>query len=93
MPVGIDRYAYATVSVAGTSNIASTSVILHTIVIGPSSGTMTVCDGTATTAATVALLVPGTTQGMSCRYDVECGQGLKVVTNADIKASISYTKI
>lgn len=89
MPVGIDRYAYATISVAGTYNISNTPVILHTVNLTDTTpGTVTICDGNA---ATVALIVAGALA--SFRFDTELGQGLKVVTNGNTKVSIAYSKI
>lgn len=93
LPIGVDRYTYYRISSAGTINVASDPVILHTIIMNPTSGTLTVCDGTAAAAATVAVLAPGTNQGLTARFDTELGSGLKLIASTNMDVTVSYTSV
>lgn len=93
MSVGGDRYQFATVSIAGTSNIVDGPAVLHTITVSGvlDAATLTVKNGTAVTSATVAIIDSGTMA--TYRYDAELGSGLQVVTSGNVIATITYTTI
>jgi hypothetical protein len=85
-------YNYATVSVSGTSTVATIPTMVHTInLTDTTAGTMTVLNGTAAAAGTAAYIVAGGRQDYL--FDMFLPNGLVVVTNANIKGVITYTSV
>jgi hypothetical protein len=88
----VERFAYATISVAGTVNIATQSAFLHSLnITDTTAGTLTIKNGTAAASGTVGLHLGGAVD--SFIYDVVCGSGISVVTAGNIKANVSYAII
>ena len=88
-----NSYQYATVSVAGTVNVTGNPVMVHTVNITDvaTGKLLTLCDGTTATSATVGIFDADTTG--SYLLDAELGNGIKIVTDGDVKACVTFKEI